>query len=151
MSRVRQSERDAKTARLVQLTITGMSVERAAEQLGIPRRTASDLLRTPLATQLLTEAHREIMQRTAHTLVSANLAALQSLVRAMHEAPRWADRIAAARTIAMLGTRQQVEVVGAGGGPVQVESVDELDGLIEAASRRLKALDVIDVDEAEAV
>lgn len=140
------AERRVKIDRLVEHVMAGARVEDAADVLNIPRRTAYDLLRTPEAQETLARAHREIVERTARLVASANVAALRTLVRAMTEAPRWSDRVNAARAIVQIGARHVVEVTGANGGPIEVSTVDHLDRIIETTARRLSAVTIVDDD-----
>jgi hypothetical protein len=127
---------------------TGASVDSAAEHAGIAGKTLRDWLKLPEGRQMVAEYERDQMERTNRLVAAGQSLAVQTLIRAMAEAPRWNDRIRAATAMSQIGPKEVI-VTGRDGGPIEVSSSTStlVERLAQMRERHIEAIEANAVEQ----
>jgi hypothetical protein len=141
-------ERAMNYARAVDMAMAGATNAQIANDLKVDVTTVSRFFNSGQGQAMLRAAMLESMDRTDRFTQTAHNIALRTLVRAMNEAERWGDKIAAARAITGLQTKR-VEITGALEAVMTDDNsaVEELKARLIAIRERHTAIDVTAVEE----
>ena len=115
------TERYVDLARATNLALAGATYKQIATDLSLDEETIRYHLLSAEGQRALRYAVNDLQERTDRFLASAHLQAIRRLVREMEEADKPGDRIRAASAITMLAARR-IEITGANGGPVEVDT-----------------------------
>jgi hypothetical protein len=115
------AERSVDLAKATNLALAGATYKQIASELEVDEETVRYHLLSPEGQRALRWAVNDLQERTDRFLASAHLQAIRRLVREMEEAEKSGDRIRAASAITMLAARR-IEITGANGGPVEVDT-----------------------------
>lgn len=140
------AQRRLDTVRAVHLAMAGATIDAIASDLGVDYKTVRTWIASPDGQREVELAIREVRDRSTRMLATLHVQALRTLAQAMTEAPRWSDRIAAARSITDMS--RHIEITGANGGAieVEVETLAMLDDRVAQIAERLAGADIIDVE-----
>lgn len=128
------------TIRAASLAAAGATHERIAQELDVTDRTVRAYLSSADGRRETARIEREVRERSSRMISSVYLQAVRTLSQAMSEAPRWADKIAAARTVVAMEANAK---------PMEIDVDDDNSDLtrrIEEATRRLANTQIIDVE-----
>lgn len=151
-------ERAWNYARAVDMAMAGATNAQIAQDVGVDKAAVRRYFASGEGQARLREAMSESVDRTSRFAQTAHSLALRTLVKAMNDAEKWSEKIAAARAVTALQTRR-LELTGQGGGAIQVdfgvqEEVARLHERLEAILVRQDSageLEPGDVEDAELV
>lgn len=141
-------ERAMNYARAVDMAMAGATNAQISTDLKIDVSTVSRFFNSGQGQAMLRTAMLESMDRTDRFTQTAHNIALRTLVRAMNEAERWGDKIAAARAITALQTKR-VEITGALEAIVtdDTSAIDEVKAKLASIRARHTAIEANVVEE----